>query len=78
MPTREEAAEEIMAHVVSRVEGLVELAKLSIASNDGGKAEALVMLAAAVDDVMGTKEQTARFVSVLIVDRALRELGAHD
>jgi hypothetical protein len=74
MSAKEEAADQIMAQVMARVDGLAELAKLAVIEADGGKAMALNLMAECIEEGLPTKTEIARLLSVVLIDRAIKEL----
>ena len=75
MSVREQAAETIIAGVMAHTGGLVELAKLALAESDGSRAHALTLMSEALEESQLDKLTMARYISVLIVDRAAREMA---
>jgi hypothetical protein len=52
----------------------VEIAKLQMMLDDGGKAGALQVLAENLEKAFDSQREMARFISILLVDRAVKEL----
>jgi hypothetical protein len=71
--SKEENFDALMAYVMKGVDGLVELAKMQIVMDDGGKVRTLNALADTCEARFDTRKM-ARFIAVLVTDRAVREL----
>jgi hypothetical protein len=73
--SQEAVADKIMDSVMQRVDGLVAMAKLGIANDDGGKVGTLTTMAHCVEEALAGTTEMSRFISVLLVDRAIKELA---
>lgn len=76
--SQEAVAEQIMNHVMQRVDGLVAVAKLGIIHDDGGKVGTLTTMAKCVQESLPGVKEMSRFIAVLLVDRAIKELAEQE